>query len=128
MKRIVALLLTILLVFGMINTASNEGPATPTDLDPIDPTTTIPSVDYRVTLSNLPYYSIIALRNAQLNGHTRGSIWIGGTLTSGEWKFVDDGSIGGVSPSDSYVANNESGIQFKGRTSEQSTLAYYGLT
>lgn len=124
MKRIIALLLTLFLVFGMINTAaSNEEPATPSDLTP-----TIQKVDYTVTLANLSQYNIVALRNANLNGHTRGSIWIGGTLKGGEWKFVDDGSVGGNSPSDSYVADNQSSIQFKGRTSEQGLYSYYGLT
>lgn len=121
MKKLVAFLLTVFLVFGIINTVSNEELATPTDLGPMQ-------MDYSITLSNLSQFSLVALNNANLNGHVRGSIWVGGTLTSGDWKFVDDGSIGSVSPSDSYVANNESGIQFKGRTGEQSTLAYYGLT
>lgn len=121
MKRLVAFLLTVFLVFGIINTVSNEELATPTDLGPMQ-------MDYSITLSNLSQFSLVALNNANLNGHVRGSIWVGGTLTSGDWKFVDDGSIGSISPSDSYVANNESGIQFKGRTGKQSTLAYYGLT
>ena len=125
MKKIFALILALFMLFGCITTAnSNEGsPTTPTDLTP-----TIQPVDYVVTLANLSQYSIVALRDAYLNGHTRGSIWIGGTLTSGANKFVDDGSIGGVAASDSYVAINKSSVQFKGRTSEQGLYSYYGLT
>lgn len=119
MKKLVSILLVLFLVFGIISTAQSDV-ATPSDLREIR--------DFSVTLSNLSQYSIVALNNAGLNGHTRGSIWVGGTLTSGEWKFVDDCSLGGVSNSDSYVHNNNSSVQFKGRTSAQSTEAYYGLT
>jgi len=121
-KRIFsALLIIVILVFGIINTsAQNEGIATQTDLDPV-------TYNYNITLSNLSNYSIVALNNATINGHTRGSIWIGGTLYSGNWKFVDDGSINGVSTSDSYIYNNQSSIQFKGRTADQSADAFYYL-
>ena len=124
MKKIITFLLAIIMIFGIINVAnSNEEPATQTDLQP-----DIPQVNYTISLSNLSNYSLIALYNATLNGHTRGSIWIGGTLYSGDWKFVDDGSIGGNSPSDSYVFNNQSSIQFKGRTNIQGKDSFYGLT
>ena len=129
MKKIIAFLMTLILLMGLIPVAgSNEidlgdfsNPATPTDLQPV-------YYDYTINLSNLPSYSIVALHNATLNGHVRGSIWVGGELNGGEWKFVDDGSIGGNSPTDSYVHINNSSIQFKGRTSVQSTNMYRLLT
>ena len=129
MKKIIAFLMTLILLIGLIPVAgSNEidlgdfsNPATPTDLQPV-------YYDYTINLSNLPSYSIVALHNATLNGHVRGSIWVGGELNGGEWKFVDDGSIGGNSPTDSYVHINNSSIQFKGRTSVQSTNMYRLLT
>ena len=124
MKKILAFFMALILMLGVTTANSNEKfVATPTDLTP-----TIQSVDYTVTLSNLSLYSIVALRNATLNGHTRGSIWIGGTLKSGDWRFVDDGAFDGFSPSNSYVAKNESTIQFKARTAQQSQYAYFGLT
>ena len=121
MKKLVAFLLTVFLVFGIINTVSNGELATPTDLEPMQ-------IDYSITLSNLSQFNLVALNDANLNGHVRGSIWVGGTLTSGDWKFVDDGSIGGVGAGDSYVAINASTIQFKARTGEQGRNSYYGLT
>lgn len=119
MKKLVAILIVLFIVFGIINTAYSNGPATPSDLSPIE------IRDYTVTLSNLRYYSIVALNNATLNGHIRGSIWVGGTLHGSEWKFVDDGALNRESPSDSYVHNNESQIQFKGRTNDQGLNSYF---
>jgi hypothetical protein len=125
MKKFIAFLMALILTLSFIPVAgSNEAgemPATPTDLEPI-------YYDYVVNLSTLSNYSIVALNNATLNGHVRGSIWVGGELNGGEWKFVDDGSIGGTAVSDSYVYTNNSSIQFKGRTGAQSTSAYRCLS
>lgn len=121
-KRIIAsILIVLLLMLGFMKIAISTDVTTPTDLEP-------DLRNYSVTLSNLPQYSIVALNNANLNGHVRGSIWVGGTLTSGEYKFVDDGSINHSSTSDSYVRNNNSSIQFKGRTNAQSASAFYYLS
>ena len=144
MKKIVALFLTLILIFGVVSFARSTDPSTPTDLKPVETEETVPETEppvggdsetgppeqknYTITLSNLSSYNLVALYNANLNGHVRGSIWVGGTLTGGEWKFVDDGSVGHTGAGDSYVAINESGIQFKSRTSEQGTNSYYGLT
>lgn len=151
MKKIIATILALIFIVTFISSAadviSNDIKAddvqdksiTPagqetdppvTDIDPpsdSDPPT-IPTADYTVTLSNLPNFSLVALNNATINGHVRGSIWIGGTLSGGEWKFVDDGSVNHSGAGNSYIFNNESHIQFKGRTSEQSETAYYQLT
>ena len=153
MKRFIAAVLAFILVLSLIgSTSATDIPSNDVRIGNIDnPTATseateppveeeyppeehepppagIEEYDYTIDLSNLFKYSIVALNNATLNGHTRGSIWVGGELTGGEWKFVDDGSLGGNSPSDSYVAVNKSHIQFKGRTSQQSETAYKGLT
>ena len=49
--------------------------------------------DYVMHLSNSKGYSIIALNDAFIDMHIRGSLWIGGTLTSNDWCGTDDGSI-----------------------------------
>ena len=120
MKKLIAFILALIIMFIPVGVTPE---ATPTDLGP-----NIPIVDYTITLSNLSQFNLVALHNANLNGHTRGSIWVGETLHGGEWKFVDDGSIDHAGAGNSYIYNNESSIQFKGRTSEQSPDAYYGLT
>lgn len=85
-----------------------------------------PIADFIIELSNLPNYSIIALNNADINCHTRGSLYVGGILT-GE-QYIDDGAVGGISPTNSYIYDNQSEIIFKSRTSEQSKDAWYQLT
>lgn len=85
-----------------------------------------PIADFIVELSNLPNYSIVALNNADINCHTRGSLYVGGTLTGQQ--YIDDGAINGVSPSNSYIYDNQSEIVFKSRTSEQDKNAWYQLT
>lgn len=82
--------------------------------------------DYVVDLQNLYKYNIIALQNADINNHIRGSIWVGGNLTGSQ--YVDDGSLNGEIASESYVANNISNIYFKSRTMQQSLTSYKGLT
>lgn len=82
--------------------------------------------DYTVDLSNLYAYSIVALNDANITQHIRGSIWIGGTLTGNQ--YIDDGSIQGQAASDSYVYNNMSQLYFRGRTAEQSQDYYFLLT
>ena len=120
MKRFMAILMVLCLIFGMIPTTYSEDLATPTDL--------IEERDYSISLSNLYKYSLVALNDLTLGSHTRGSIWVGGTLY-GSGNCVDDGSLNHeIGPSDSYIAINDSSVQFKGRTGEQSTTAYYGLT
>lgn len=88
----------------------------------------IPISNYVVKQSNLNDFSIVALQDATIQGHIRGSLWVGGTLRSADWIFVDDGSINHSGAKTSYIYNNESSIQFKSRTSEQSKYAYNGLT
>lgn len=151
MKRVIAALLVIILICSFVDmTAAKDitsDPVTITDITPLDNDTNPPEnenpppesdpdppasegirqMDFSVNLSNLYQYSIVALHDATLNGHVRGSIWVGGTLKGGEWKFVDDGSLGGISASTSYVAVNESHIQFRGRTNEQGETSYCGL-
>ena len=135
MKRLIIILLVIVLLCSIIDitaatdivsnnlvvTGVEESPAPetsnppvesdpPSDPDPPKEDETvgeIVKVDYTITLSNLYQYSMVALSNATLNGHVRGSIWVGGTLYAGEYKFVDDGSLGGTSSSTSYIANND---------------------
>jgi len=84
---------------------------------------------YNVKLSNMQHYSIIALNDAYIDAHIRGSIWVGGTLTSSDWCGADDDSINHKpSKYESYIYNNESNMYFKGRTDEQSKEAYNVLT
>lgn len=127
-----------------VNTSAGESPATPTDLEPIEPPVepdnpTIPNEpptedtgppisDFTPSLSNLNQFSIIALHDFTMRGHIRNSIWIGGTMTGESYMCVDDGSIGGSGAHTSYVYNNQSEVQFKGRTSEQSSSAYMRLS
>lgn len=82
--------------------------------------------DYTVDLDNLYKYNIIALQNADINCHVRGSIWIGGVLTGSQ--YIDDGSISGISESESYVYDNQSSLYFQSRTENQSLDAYKNLT
>jgi hypothetical protein len=93
--------------------------ATPTDLQPV-------YYDYTINRSNMPQYSIIAFDNASITGHIRGSIYVGGTLTGSQ--YVDDGALNNSAPSYSYVHKNESSINFRSRTPEQSPDAYYLLS
>lgn len=81
---------------------------------------------YNVDLTNLNLYNLVSLQDADIRCHVRGSIWIGGTLTGSQ--YVDDGSLDGVSPSNSYVYTNQSSIYFKSRTNQQSQDAYYLLS
>ena len=122
MKRLIAILLFLVMLFTPVLAAYNEAgpsPATPTDLGPV-------TYDYTINRSNMPHYNIVAFNNATINGHIRGSIYVGGTLTGSQ--YVDDSSIDGVAASDSYVRNNQSQVYFKGRTGEQSLTAYYCLS
>lgn len=82
--------------------------------------------DYSVILEDLYKYNIVALQNADINCHVRGSIWIGGTLTGNQ--YIDDGSLNGQIASESYVYNNQSNLYFQSRTENQSLDAYKGLT
>jgi len=85
--------------------------------------------DFNVKLSNMVGYSIIALNDAFIDMHIRGSLWIGGTLTSNNWCGTDDGSINHTpSGTESYVFNNESKMYFQGRTENQSKDAYKKLS
>lgn len=120
MKKIIAIIIFLTLIFGTFSFADPD-PATPTDLD-----SDIIITDYVPKLSNLKQFSLIALQDATLIGHTRGSIWVGGELSGNS--IVDDGSVNHQNPNDSYVATNNSSIQFKGRTNAQATDAYYGLS
>ena len=100
MKRITAFILFFVMLFIPLFTAYNEGnedPATPTDLDPV-------RYEYVIKRDNLPKYSIVAFGNAAINGHIRGSIYVGGTLTGSQ--YIDDGSLNGIAASDSYIYNN----------------------
>ena len=121
MKKLIAFILFLLMLFTPLIAAYNEAgdPATPTDLEPV-------IYDYVIKSSNMPQYSIVAFNNAAINGHIRGSIYVGGTLRGSQ--FIDDGSINGVAASDSYVYNNESSVTFKGRTSEQGAESYRYLS
>jgi len=121
MKKLIAFILFLLMLFTPLIAAYNEAgdPATPTDLEPV-------IYDYVIKSSNMPQYSIVAFNNAAINGHIRGSIYVGGTLRGSQ--FIDDGSINGVAASDSYVYNNESNVTFKGRTSEQGAESYRHLS
>jgi len=85
--------------------------------------------NFNIKLSNLTGYSIIALNNAFIDSHIRGSLWIGNTLTSNEWCGSDDGSINhNPSDTESYIYNNESQMYFQGRTENQSKDAYKKLS
>lgn len=86
----------------------------------------ITEYDYEIGLDNLYKYNIVALNDAQINQHIRGSLWVGGTLTGDQ--YVDDGSINGVAASDSYVYNNLSQLNFKSRTQYQGLDSYYWLS
>jgi len=145
MKRLIALLLVvILLIIPAVNTSAGESPTTPTDLEPIEPpvepdTPTIPDEpptedtgppisDFTPSLLNLNQFNIVALHDFTMRGHIRNSVWVGGTMTGESYMFVDDGSIGGSEAHTSYVYNNQSEVQFKGRTSGQSSSAYMRLS
>ena len=80
---------------------------------------------YNIDMYNLNAYNLVSLENADIRCHVRGSIWIGGTLTGSQ--YIDDGSLNGESPSNSYVYENQSTIYFKSRTIQQSQDAYYKL-
>ena len=80
---------------------------------------------YNVKLSNMCHFSIVALNDAYIDAHIRGSLWVGGTLTSNNWCGTDDGSVNHQpSKYESYIYNNESSMYFKGRTDAQSPDAY----
>ena len=82
--------------------------------------------DYDINLNNLYLYNIVALNDANINSHIRGSLWVGGTLMGSQ--YVDDGSISGNAASDSYIYNNMSQIYFKSRTSQQDLEYFFLLT
>ena len=85
--------------------------------------------DYVMHLSNSKGYSIVALNDAFIDMHIRGSLWIGGTLTSNNGCGTDDGSINHQpSGTESYIYNNESEMYFQGRTENQSKDAYRKLS
>lgn len=133
MKRILAFFLALVLAFCNVGIGFTEQqPVTPTDLEPaivdVIDEPSAPTSDFTPNLSNLNQFNIVALNNFLQQGHVRGSVWVGGTMTGGPYMFVDDGSIGGSGAHTSYVYNNQSEVQFKGRTSEQSLTAYMGLT
>lgn len=93
------------------------------------PTTAAQNIEknyYTVDIDNLYKYNLIALQDADINCHIRGSIYVGGTLTGSQ--FIDDGALNGKAASDSYVFNNKSNLSFKARTTEQSKDAYKTLT
>ena len=77
-------------------------------------------------LNHLYQYNIIALNNADINCHVRGSIWVGGALTGNQ--YIDDGSLNGIAESDSYVYFNSSEVNFKSRTEAQGPESYIHLT
>ena len=133
LKRILAFFLALVLAFCNVGIGFTEQqPVTPTDLEPaivdVIDEPSAPTSDFTPNLSNLNQFNIVALNNFLQQGHVRGSVWVGGTMTGGPYMFVDDGSIGGSGAHTSYVYNNQSEVQFKGRTSEQSLTAYMGLT
>ena len=82
--------------------------------------------DFFVDLNHLYQYNIIALNDADINCHVRGSIWVGGNLTGNQ--YIDDGSLNGLAASDSYVYFNLSSLNFKSRTEFQSPDAFFHLT
>ena len=123
MKRIIAFLLAFIFAFCQIGIGLTEQPATPTDLDPVPPIIEIQTSDFAPSLSNMRQFSIIALNDFTQQGHVRGSVWVGGIMTGGPWMFVDDAA--GAS---SYVYNNQSEVQFKGRTAEQGLDSYTALS
>lgn len=85
--------------------------------------------DFNIGLSNLTGYSIVALNDAFIDMHIRGSLWIGNTLTSNDWCGTDDGSINHeLSGTESYIYNNQSNMYFQGRTANQSKDAYKKLS
>lgn len=81
--------------------------------------------DFIVQLTELSRYNLVALNNAEIRCHVRGSVWVGGTLTGAQ--YVDDGSINGISNTDSYIHNNQSQVYFKSRTNEQGLNSYKQL-
>ena len=117
MKRFLIILL--ILLFIPVSVGSDIVDA------PLLPEVIIPTAAYEVNLNNLNKFNIVALGDASLSGHIRGSIWVGGTLTGN--LTVDDGSIDHQNPFNSYIYDNNSSINFKGRTSEQSMDAFYQL-
>lgn len=142
MKKIIAFILVLIFILTPIfTTGTSESPATPTDLEPIDPPVEPenpeldpPSepesdpdpplvVDYTVSLSTLNKFNVVALNDFHMQGHVRGSVWVGGTMTGGPWMFVDDAA--GAS---SYIYDNQSEVQFKGRTAEQGLDSYSRLS
>lgn len=123
MKRIIAFLLAFILAFCQIGIGLTDQPATPTDLEPAPPIVEIQTSDFAPSLSNMRQFSIIALNDFTQQGHVRGSVWVGGTMTGGPYMYVDDAA--GAS---SYVYDNKSSVEFKGRTSEQSPDAYTALS
>lgn len=79
------------------------------------------------TLANMSQYSYIVLGNMNTNNHSRGSLFVGGTLTG--TGSVDDGSVKGVaSGSYSMIYDNQTSMSFLGRTPQQSTEAYIQIS
>ena len=85
--------------------------------------------NFNIKMSNMAGYSIVALNDAFIDMHIRGSLWIGGTLTSNDWCGTDDGSINNKpSETESYIYDNQSNMYFQGRTENQSKDAYKNLS
>jgi hypothetical protein len=75
-----------------------------------------------VNIDNLSDYNLVALNDADVNCHIRGSIYVGGVLTGNQ--YIDDGSMYGEPGSESYVYDNQSNLYFQSRTVNQSLEAY----
>ena len=78
-----------------------------------------------VNIDNLSDYNLVALNDADVNCHIRGSIYVGGVLTGNQ--YIDDGSMYGEPGSESYVYDNQSNLYFQSRTVNQSLDAYQKL-
>lgn len=78
-----------------------------------------------VNIENLSDYNLVALNDADVNCHIRGSIYVGGVLTGNQ--YIDDGSMYGEPGSESYVYDNQSNLYFQSRTTNQSLDAYQKL-
>lgn len=78
-----------------------------------------------VNIDNLSDYNLVALNDADVNCHIRGSIYVGGVLTGNQ--YIDDGSMYGEPGTESYVYDNQSNLYFQSRTTNQSLEAYQKL-
>ena len=84
--------------------------------------------DFYPSLADMDKFSLISLTDMNIRCHVRGSIYCGGTLIGSQ--IVDDGTLNSTREprSKSLVYNNQSNIQFHGRSNLQSQYAYYELT